>query len=308
MKLKWNFPGDGKDLFLLKDYPRLIKGITNYQSPLNNDREKSLKGKVAIVTGASSGIGKSIAIELAKKGVNIVISARNESKLIELTKYLNSLDVKASYYVADVQNEEDCKNLVDHCINTFSKIDILINNAGISMRANFNDLHLDVIKRVMDTNFWGSVYCTKYALPYILKKHGSIVGISSISGITPLPGRTGYVASKHALDGFLETIRLENKDQNLHVMLVHPGFTTSNIRNVALNHWGQAQAESPRNENEMMSSEEVANEVVKGIVYKKENIILTAQGKLISWIYYNMPALANRLIYNEMKKEINAPF
>ena len=176
------------------------------------------------------------------------------------------------------------------------------------MRANFLDVDLDVLKRLMDTNFWGTVYCTKYALPNLLKSKGSIVGISSICGITPLPGRTGYAASKHALDGFLETIRVENIDKGLHVMLVHPGFTTSNIRNVALNRYGLPQVETPLEEDKLMPAERVAKEVAVGITSNKREITLTTEGKLITWLYKTMPATAERLIYNEMKKEVNSPF
>lgn len=272
------------------------------------ENKGTLRGKVAIITGASSGIGKSIALELAKQGAIAVTTARNEDKLQALEKQMTDLGYSSSYFVTDIQKEENCKSIINYCVDKYGRIDILINNAGISMRANFKDLQLDVLHQVMNTNFWGSVYCTKYALPYILEKQGSIVGISSVSGITPLPARTGYVASKHALDGFFQTIRLENKDENLHVMLVHPGFTSSNIRNVALNHQGKPQGETPRNEERMMSSEEVAVKIYRGIIHKKEDLVLTWQGKLIKCIFNNLPKLANRLIYNEMKKEVGAPF
>ncbi len=273
--------------------------------PLN---AQSMEGKVVIVTGASSGIGESLARTFARHKLKVVLAARNEEKLQVLCEVLNRQGMDASYFRCDVQQREECEALVNFTVKQYGQIDILVNNAGISMRANFNDLKLEVLEEVMNTNFWGSVYCTKYALPYIRAKKGSVVGISSISGITPLPGRSGYVASKHALDGFLETLRLENKDADLHVMLVHPGFTRSNIRNVALNQQGEAQKETPRDEDAMMSSEEVANEVYKGIVYKRNNLILSMQGKLISWIYNTMPGLAYHLIYNEMKKEEGAPF
>lgn len=176
------------------------------------------------------------------------------------------------------------------------------------MRANFLDVGLDVLMKIMNTNFWGTVYCTKFALPHILKQKGSVVGISSICGITPLPGRTGYAASKHAMNGFLDSLRLENNSDDLHVMLVHPGFTSSNIRNVALNSMGQPQIESPLEEEKLMPAERVAKEVVSGIVYRKKNITLTTEGRLITWIYRHMPNLADRLISGEMKKENGPPF
>lgn len=268
----------------------------------------TLKNKVAIVTGASSGIGKAIAKELAHLGANVILASRNKSKLNNLMQEINTNGELAVSVPTDVTKEEECKLLVESSIKTFGKIDILVNNAGISMRANFNDTSLDVIKKVMNTNFWGTVYCTKYALPHIIKQKGSIIGISSICGVTPLPGRTGYAASKHAMDGFLESLRLENMNNGLHVMLVHPGFTTSNIRNVALNKNGLPQIETPLEEDKLMPSEKVAKEVILGIIQKKKNITLTTEGKLITWIYKKMPSLAERLIHREMRKEVNAPF
>lgn len=271
-------------------------------------KKGSLKNKVAIVTGASSGIGKAIAKELALQGANVILASRNKSKLNQLMNDINNNGGLAVSFATDVTKEEDCKSLIEGTIKAFGKIDILVNNAGISMRANFNKTSIDVIKKVMDTNFWGTVYCTKYALPYIIEQKGSIIGISSICGVTPLPGRTGYAASKHAMDGFLESLRLENLNNGLHVMLVHPGFTTSNIRNVALNKDGLPQVETPLEEDKLMPAEQVAKEVLSGIIQKKKNITLTTEGRLITWIYRQMPSLAELLIHREMRKEVNAPF
>jgi len=259
--------------------------------------------KVAIVTGPSSGIGRAIAIELANKKTKVVLASRNVNKLHELKDEIIGNGGLAVSFPTDVTSEKQCKSLIESTVKTFGKVDILVNNAGISMRANFKDVELSVLKKVMKTNFWGTVYCTKYALPHILKQKGSIVGISSICGVTPLPGRTGYSASKHAMDGFLETLRIENSENDLHVLLVHPGFTTSNIRNVALNGCGVPQLETPFKEEKLMPAEKVAKEVVIGIAQKKKDITLTSDGKLITWIYKRMPNMAERLIYHEMKKK-----
>jgi short-subunit dehydrogenase len=296
---EWNLPG----LKSLKE--------NTYSSGENSDSDTdhyNFKNKVAIVTGASSGIGKAIAMDLAVRGAIVIMASRNEKKLNALTKEIQSSGGHAIPYITDVTREEDCRLLIEGTVKTYGRIDILINNAGISMRANFNEVRLEVLKKVMDTNFWGSVYCTRYALPHIIEQKGSIVGISSICGITPLPGRTGYSASKHAMDGFFESLRLENIDKELHVMLVHPGFTTSNIRNVAYNKDGNPQVETPLDEEKLMSAENVATEVARGIEQKKRDIILSREGKLITWIYRQMPSLAERLIYREMKKEVGAPF
>lgn len=272
------------------------------------DEQELFRDKVVVVTGASSGIGRAIARELAESRAIVVLASRNESALRALESELISDGGTAMAFPTDVRDEAQCKSLIEASVSAYGKIDILVNNAGISMRANFRDVGVDVLEKIMKTNFWGTVYCTKFALPYILKQKGSIVGISSICGITPLPGRTGYVASKHAMNGFLESLRLEHNTDDLHVMLVHPGFTSSNIRNVALNNLGEPQIETPLDEEKLMPAERVAREVVKGIVYRKKNITLTTEGRLITWIYRHMPNLADRLIYGEMKKEKDAPF
>lgn len=296
-----------------KEYPSLMSYIENskFIRPVFNhsvqNNTYSLENKVALITGASSGIGKAIALELAKKGTRVVLAARSEDKLNEVVQQINNIGGTATALPTDVSKERQCKKLIEKTIRTFGVLDILINNAGISMRANFIDVELSVLKKLMETNFWGAVYCTKYALPYLLKSNGSLVGISSICGITPLPGRTGYAASKHALDGFLDTLRLENIEKGLHVLLVHPGFTASNIRNTALNSVGLPQMETPRDESKMMPAENVAKEVIEGIIHKKREITLTTEGRLIKWIYRRVPYIAERILYKEMKKEVNSP-
>jgi short-subunit dehydrogenase len=183
------------------------------------------------------------------------------------------------------------------------KVDILINNAGISMRALFKDLDIEVLKRIMDINFWGTVYCTKYAFQEILNQSGSIVGVSSIAGYKGLPGRTGYSASKFAMNGFLEALRVENLKNNIHVMVACPGFTASNIRNVALNSEAKPQGESSMEEEKMMSAEEVAIRIVNGIVKRKRDVIMTGQGKLTVFLQKLFPKWLDQLVYNHFKKE-----
>ena len=176
------------------------------------------------------------------------------------------------------------------------------------MRASFEDLDLQIIKEMMDTNFYGAVYCTRFALPHLLKQKGIVIGISSISGLTPLPGRTGYCASKHAMDGFFNTLRIENIKKGLNVLVVHPGFTCSNIRNSALDKNNHEQKETPRNEERMMSSREVARIIAKAALKRKRDLILTPQGKLVVWLYKNFPAMTDRIIFREMAKEPGSPF
>ena len=154
-----------------------------------------MKGKVIIITGASSGIGKSCAFAFSKLGANLMLVARSEIKLLEISEEINNNGGNSSFFTADVSLEKECDEMVQKTISFFGQIDILVNNAGISMRSIFNELNLSIFEKVMNVNFWGAVYCTKYALPYILKNKGSIVGVSSIAGHKGLPGRTAYSAS-----------------------------------------------------------------------------------------------------------------
>lgn len=293
--------------------PEILKNY-KIKIPKIKKREKLIKGtdkfknKIIIITGASSGIGEACAFEFARQGAKVILAARTESNLKKIETEIIKLGGEAYSIKTDVRKIDDCKNLIDKTIKKYKKIDILINNAGISMRASFEDLDLSVIKELMDTNFYGAVYCTKFALPYLLKQKGTVIGISSITGLTPLPGRTGYAASKHAMDGFLNTLRLENYRKGLNVLIVHPGFTNSNIRNTALNKNGLAQGETPRDEEKMMSSERVAQIIAKAAHKRERDLILTNQGKLAVWLHRNFPGITDRIILNEMAKEPDSPF
>ena len=274
---------------------------------------KEIKDKVAVVTGASSGIGLAAVKEFAAAGARVVLAARSAEKLNEIVRELEMQYPSgsgSSRFLAvptDVCREEDCKNLIEKAVEAYQKIDILVNNAGISMRALFKDLDLSVIRQLMDVNFWGTVYCTKYALPYLLQTKGSVVGVISIAGFKGLPARTGYSASKFAVYGFLDTLRVEHLHDGLHVMIFAPGFTASNIRNVALTADGTRQGETPRDEDKMMSAEEVARRMLVGIRKEKAQIILTPIGKITVLLNKFFPRLVDRLEYNYMKKEPGSP-
>ncbi len=274
--------------------------------------------KVVIITGASSGIGLASAKAFAAKGDCVVLAARNIDKLKSTLAVLQNIygetarvaDKQVQRFLAvetDVVKEEDCKNLIARTVEVYGRIDVLVNNAGISMRAMFKDLDLGVIKNLMDVNFWGTVFCTKYALPYLLEAKGSVVGVISIAGFKGLPARTGYSASKFAIYGFLDTLRVEHLHDGLHVMIFAPGFTASNIRFTALTTDGSAQGETPRDEGKMMSAEEVAQRLVKGVYKRKAQIVLTPIGKLTVWLNKFFPRLVDRLEYQYMKSEPDSP-
>ena len=263
--------------------------------------------QIVVITGASSGIGKALACEFAKRGAHLVLSARRLERLEQLQKELPT--TKTLIVKTDVSKEEDCKTLIDKAINEFGQIDILINNAGISMRSLFVETDLDVIKKLMDVNFWGTVFCSKYALPYLLKAKGSLVGVISIAGYVGLPGRTGYSASKYAIRGFLDALRIENLKKGLHVLVAAPGFTASEVRQAALTGDGSQQGETPRDESKMMTAEECALLIANAVQKRKRHLIMTfKEGKLTVFLGKIFPSLLDKLTYRHMAKEPNSPF
>jgi short-subunit dehydrogenase len=267
-----------------------------------------MKNKIVIVTGASSGIGKATALRFAQKGAHLVLAARSVAKLNILSEQLTPFGVEVLIVPTDVSIEADCKNLMDKALEKFGRIDVLVNNAGISMRAAFADIELDVLKKVMDVNFWGTVFCTRYAMASILISKGSIVGVSSIAGYKGLPGRTGYSSSKFAMHGFLESVRIENLKNGIHVLIACPGFTASNIRNTALDANGSVQGETPRDEQKMMQPEEVAKAMVAAVEKRKDRLTLTANGKLTVFLNKFFPKMVDKLVFNHMSKEPGSPF
>ncbi|MBK8608687.1 MAG: SDR family oxidoreductase [Chitinophagaceae bacterium] len=250
--------------------------------------------KVVVITGGTDGIGKALVNLLISSGAKVATCGRNQDKLYDLQKLHSGKPLHS--IVADVSVYNDCKNFIDSTLQVFGGIDILINNAGISMRALFKDLDVSVIEKVMKINFNGTLYCTKMALDSIIERKGTIVGVSSIAGYRGLPGRSGYSASKFAVHGFLEALRTELIDSQVNVMWVCPGFTTSNIRNVALDKEGQSQGESPMDEGKMMSSENCAAHILKAIEKRKRTLVLTFKGKQTVFMNRFFPAWADKLV------------
>ncbi|UOQ71609.1 SDR family oxidoreductase [Hymenobacter cellulosilyticus] len=266
-----------------------------------------MKGKVVLITGATSGIGRACALVFGQAGAQVVITGRDEARLTATRTELQQQGIACHAVRADVGVEADSARAVAETITAFGRLDVLINNAGISMRAMFQDADLSVIQQLMQTNFFGTVYTTKFALPHILAAKGSIVGISSIAGYRGLPGRTGYSASKFAMQGFLEALRTELLPQGVHVLVACPGFTASNIRQTALAADGSAQGESPRDEGKMMTSEEVAHHLLRAVQQRRRDLVLTAQGKLTVFLNKWLPGLADKLVLNHFRKEEGSP-
>lgn len=175
------------------------------------------------------------------------------------------------------------------------------------MRSLFKDVDLDVFEQVMNINFFGALYVTKYALPHLLKAEGSVVGISSIAGKKGLPARTAYSASKFAMEGFLQSLRLETRNENLHVLVVSPGFISTDIRKVAVTADGKSQGESPKDESKLMTPAELAEEVYASVVKRKRDLVLTTQGKMLVKVDKFAPGFADKQVFNHFANEPDSP-
>ncbi len=253
------------------------------------------KDKVVVVTGGTDGIGKALVDALISMDAKVATCGRNHDKLYRLQSEYPSANLHTM--VADVSSENDCRRFIETTVKNFGGIDILINNAGISMRALLKDVSVETIRKVMDINFFGTVYCTKYALNSIIERKGTITGVSSIAGYRGLPGRSGYSASKFAVQGWLEAIRTELMGQGVHVMWVCPGFTASNIRNAALNKDARSHGKSPMEEGRMMTAEECATHILRAIRKKKRTLVLTFTGKRTVFMNKFFPKLTDKLAY-----------
>jgi len=261
--------------------------------------------KVAIITGGSSGIGRALVLKYAEEGYAVVFTGRNKDRINEVK---SKLEGKSHLGLElDSSSVEDNQTMVDEAIKAFGRIDVLVCNAGVSMRALFEDLEIDVFKKLMDINFYGSIYATKSALPFLLESKGIIIAISSINGKRSTPARSAYTSSKFAQEGFFETLRTEIMSRGVHVLVVSPGFTKTNIRNTALTADGKSQGESPRDEKSMMSSEEVARLTYLAAQKRKRDLILTFEGKLAVFFNKIVPSWVDRQIYKRMKKEPDSP-
>ena len=259
---------------------------------------------VCIVTGASSGIGRELALLLADQGALLVLVARNERRLHSTAEACRRLGGRSLVLPADVKDEAQCRQLVEETVREYGRIDTLINNAGISMMASFEDVadlavmrslvtetSIDVDRRIMEVNYYGSVYCTHYALPYLLKTRGRIVGVSSLAGKTGVPTRSFYAASKHAMAGFFDTLRIELADRGVSVTMVYPGYVATEVRERALGPDGEPKGESHIQESSAMTAERCAELIVRAAGLRRRELVLTPKGKLGMWLKLIAPGL-----------------
>jgi short-subunit dehydrogenase len=254
------------------------------------------KDNVAIITGASSGIGRAVALQLADQGVWLSLAARDADRLEATANECRQRGGRAIAVKTDVGVEADCKNLIERTVAEYGRIDTLINNAGISMWTRFEDLKdLTILDRIMRVNYLGAAYCTFYALPYLRQTRGRLVAVSSLAGKNGLPTRSGYAASKHAMAGFFDTLRIELTDDGISVTLIYPDFVTSEIRERAFGADGKPLGQSPVHENEVMSAEECARIMIKAMAKRQREELMTTRGKVGQWVKLIAPGIVDRM-------------
>ena len=259
---------------------------------------------VYIITGASEGIGNALARALVPFQPKLVLAARNIERLEELKRSLDLPEKDVIIVQTDIAIEKQCSDLIDTAIKHFGQIDYLVNNAGITMWAEFDQLtDLTVFDKLHQVNVMGSVYCTHYALPYLKQTHGTIVAISSMAGLTGVPTRSAYAASKHAMIGFFESLRIEQKENHVNVVIVAPDFVKSQIQKRAFDRNGVELGESPLNESKIMSAERCAEIIIDAMKNKKRLVLTSWRGKLGRWIKMIIPELLDNIAAKAIKQK-----
>ncbi len=256
----------------------------------------SFKENVVIITGASAGIGKELALQLADQGACLSLAARSQERLEHLAEECRARGGKALVVPTDVSEEMQCKHLIEQTKDEYGRIDTLINNAGVSMFSRFDQiLDIDFIRNIMRVNYMGSVCTTFYALPYLKAARGRLVGISSLTGKNGVPTRSVYAASKHAMAGFFDSIRIELQDDGVSVSMIYPGFVATEVRQRAIRGDGSILKESYFDESGIMTADECAGIIIDAVGKRKRDVVMTTKGKIGLWLKLVAPKLVDNI-------------
>jgi len=270
------------------------------------------QNQVVIITGASSGIGEAIALSLAGQGAKLSLAARNETALLSIQEKCTQKGADTLVIPTDVSDQTMCRQLIDKTVEKFGQIDMLINNAGMTMYTRFEDIeNFDAFEQIVKVKLFGSMYCTYYALPYLKKNKGRIVGISSLTGKTGVPTRTVYAASNHAMAGFFDSLRIELAESGVTITMIYPGFVETPIRYKALNKIGKESGESHISEKKAMPVERCVEIILEAAQFRRREVIMTWQGKAGQWLKLIAPQIVDwvtskEVNFSNMMKKISA--
>ena len=266
--------------------------------------------KIIVITGASDGIGAEMARQLARRegaDVGLVLAARDERKLGEVSDHCQALGARVLVVRMDVSVEAECRQLINAAVAHFGRLDALINNAGMSAQALFEDVKatdLAWYEQLMRINFWGSVWCTHAALPFLKQSHGAIVAVSSLAGLIGVPGRTAYCATKFAMTGFFEALRTELKSAGISVTTAYPGVVATNIRHHGFNAAGVAAGSSGLKEDNAMRVGTCAALILQGMDRREREVVMTSKGKLGRWLKLFAPSTVEAMALAALKDEV----
>jgi len=263
-----------------------------------------MQDKVVVVTGAASGIGAAVCRRFSRAGAKIGLLDKDEAGVRAAADKLRAGGANAVGIYCDVVDEGNCNAAIREVVRRHGGIDFLVNNAGITQRSAFVETKISVYRQVMEVNFFGSLHCTKAAINSLIARKGSIIVIESLAGVSPLLGRSGYCASKHALHGFFTSLRSELRDAGVHIMIVCPGFVKTNLQTRALGGDGRVTGHPQSVVGKATSAEKVADAIYKGALRKRQQLILTPVGILSYWISRFMPVFYERLMTRQLKEEL----
>ena len=253
-------------------------------------------GRRIILTGASEGIGRALALALAARKARIVLAARDASRLESLARECRAAGGEAHAVPTDVANAHDCEWLVAESVRALGGIDVLINNAGITMWSRFDALEdLEVFERLLEVNYLAPVRLTSLALPQLKQSKGLMVAVASLAGLTGVPERTAYAGSKHALIGFCDSLRIELAGSGVDVCVVAPDFVVTETHKRAMGPDGEPLGASPMQQSKIMTAEACAARIVRGIEHRERLVLMTARGRLGRWLKLVAPSLIDRL-------------
>jgi NAD(P)-dependent dehydrogenase (short-subunit alcohol dehydrogenase family) len=257
---------------------------------------QTFSGKVILITGASEGIGRSLALVLAAQGAQLALNARDAARLDEVVGACTALGASALAVPGDVSRPQDCARVVASTLARFGALDALVNNAGFTMWARFEAIgDLGVFERLLAVNYLGAVYMTAAALPHLKARRGLLVAVASVAGLTGVPERTGYAASKHAMVGFFESLRIELRGSGVAVCLVAPDFVASQIHRRAIGAGGAPLGASPMQEARIMTAQQCAQLIATAMGRRQRLLITSARGRLGRWARLIAPGLVDRL-------------
>ncbi len=258
--------------------------------------ESVFRENVVVITGASSGIGRELAYQLADQGAWLALGARRVDRLEAVAEECRQRGGRVITVPTDVGEESQCQTLIRRTVEEYGRINTLVNNAGTTMWAMFEDMQTLVpFDDVMRVNYLGSVYCTYFALPYLKESAGRIVAVSSVAGLTGVPTRSGYVASKHAMAGFFDTLRIELAGYGVSVTMVHPDFVQTETRMKAAGPDGKPIERSPVRESKVMTAEACVRILLKAAARRQRRVLMSSRSKVLIWVKLIAPGLVDRI-------------